>query len=198
MEEAIRHCIEELQAHLGLRIERIFGAQGGLICVLDRVDEAAEALAVKLSEWVPVALIDHFALRGLSRLGAASPLAEAETYFEQGQQPQNSGPSKLQLLALEKLEAAKVLAEREMHKPSLDLLMAAILAKAGDLAGLDKPIAASEAGVWIYSEALPNGLLNEAEANLLLRGIGLNQAEKLPTILFTGFMHDADLFIGLE
>jgi superfamily II DNA or RNA helicase len=194
-EEAIRHCIEELQVHLGLKIERIFGARGGLICVLDRVDEAAEALAVKLSERVPVALIDHFALQGLSRLGPASPLAEAETYYDQSQKPQNAGPSKLQLLAFEKLAAARVLAEREMHKSSLELLLSGILAKAGDLAGQDKPIAASEAGVWIYSEALPNGLLNEAEANLLLRGIGLNQAEKLPTVLFTGFMQDAEFFI---
>ena len=197
-EEAIRHCIEELQVHLGLRIERIFGAQGGLICVLDRVDEEAEALAVQLSEQVPVALIDHFALQGLSRLGAASPLAEAETYYDQAHQPQHAGPSKLQLLAVEKLEAARVLAEREMQKPALDLLVSAMLAKAGDLASLDKPIAASESGVWIFGEALPKGLLNEAEANLLMRGIGLNQAEKLPLELFTVFLQEADIFISSE
>ena len=197
-EEAIRHCIEKLQIHLGLRIERIFGAQGGLICVLDRVDEAAEALAVQLSEQIPVALIDHFALQGLSRLGSASPLAEAETYYDQDQQPQKSGPSKLQLLASENLEAARVLAEREMQKPSLELLVSAILAKAGDLAGLDKPITASEAGVWIYGEALPKGLLTDAEATLLMRGIGLNLAKKLPPELFNGFLQEADIFISSE
>jgi len=197
-EEAIRSCIEQLQAHLGLRIERIFGAKGGLICVLDRVDEEAEALAVQLSERIPVALIDHFALRGLSRLGAASPLAEAETYYDHDQLPPKSGPSKLQLLALEKLEAAGILAEREMQKSALDLLVAGILAKAGDLAGLDKPIAASEAGVWIYGEALPQNMLSEAEANLLMRGIGLNMSGKLPPELFAGFYQDADIFISSE
>ena len=142
--------------------------------MLDRVDEEAEALAVQLSEQIPVALIDHFALQGLSRLGAASPLAEAETYYNQAQQPEHSGPSKLQLMAVEKLEAARVLAEREMQKPALELVVSAMLAKAGDLAGLDKPIAASEAGVWLYGEALPQGLLIETEANLLMRGIGFN------------------------
>ena len=197
-EEAIRYCIEELQASLGLRIERILGARGGLICVLDRVDEEAEALAVKLSETVAVALIDRFALQGLGRLGAASPLVDAETYYDQSLQAPNSGPTKLQLLALEKLAAARMLAEREMHNSSLDLLVSAILAKAADRAGLAKPIAAAEAGVWIYSEALPKGLLNETEANLLMRGIALHQAQKLPPSLFTVFLEEAELFISSE
>jgi ERCC4-related helicase len=195
-ELAIRNCIESLQDHLGMRIERIFGARGGLIGVIDRVDEDAEILAVKLSEQIPVALIDHFALRGLSRLGAASPLAGAETYFDRHLQPLPPSPSRLQSLALEQLAAAKLLAERDMTKPALSLLLNAMLAKAGDLAGQNKPISENELGVWIYGEALSAGLLSESEANLLLRGASLNQAEHLPPPLFTTFFQEADTFIG--
>jgi hypothetical protein len=146
-EEAIRRCIEQLQKHFALRIERILGSGGGLICVLDRVDEEAEAVAVELSGTIPVALIDRYALQGLSRLGANSPLAGTETYYDQAEQPEEAGPSRLHLLAMEKLEAAGILAERQMTKPALDLLVIAVLAKAGDLAGLDTPISSTEIGV---------------------------------------------------
>jgi hypothetical protein len=95
-----------------------------------------------MSEKIPVALIDHFTLQGLSRLGAASPMAEAETYYDKTEEPPSSAPSKLHQLAMEKLEAAKVLEERQMVKPALELLVTAVLAKAGDLGGLNKPIAA--------------------------------------------------------
>jgi hypothetical protein len=111
------------------------------------VDEEAEAVAVELSGTIPVALIDRYALQGLSRLGANSPLAGTETYYDQAEQPEEAGPSRLHLLAMEKLEAAGILAERQMTKPALDLLVIAVLAKAGDLAGLDTPISSTEIGV---------------------------------------------------
>ena len=197
-EEAIRYTIEELQNHCGQRIERILGAQGGLVCVLDRVDEEVEQVAVRLSEQVPVALIDRFALQGLSRLGATSPFAEATVYYDQEEKPLESGPSPPHLLALEKLEAAQVLATKDMEKPALELLVSAILARAGDLAGLDKTVSATEAGVWIFGEALPQGVINEAEANLVMRGIGFAQAQTLPPEVFSNFLQDASLFIEME
>ncbi len=197
MEEVIRRCIEQLQKHLELRIERILGSQGGLICVLDRVDAEAEALAVALSETIPVALIDQYALQGLSRLGANSPLAEAETYYDHAAQP-DDGPSKLQLLAMEKLEAAEVLAERQMVKPSLELLVSAVLAKAGDLASLDKPVVPTEAGVWVYGEALPRGYLSNNDAALLMRTVSLNQADNVPSQLFADLLRDAEAFIDAD
>ena len=84
VEAQIRFCIEALQKELGPRIDRILGSRGGLICVIDRVDSEGERLAVELSGKVPVALIDHFALQGLNRLGASSPLADAQIVYTPG------------------------------------------------------------------------------------------------------------------
>lgn len=197
-EEAIRQCIEQLQDNFGMRIERILGSQGGLICVLDRIDDAAEQLAVELSNTVPVALLDRYALQGLNRLGAHSPLAGAQTYYDHDDQnahDTSSGPSRLQLLALEKLEAARLLARRNMAKSALDLLMNAMLARAGELAELDTPVHAAEAGVWVYGEALPRGVLQESDAALLMRAISLNQSGSLPSELFDDLLDDAAPFI---
>jgi hypothetical protein len=77
----------------------------------------------------------------------------------------------------------------------LYLLVGAVLARAGDLADLSKPLVEAEVGVWIYSEALPKALICAAEANLILRGLSLNQAEKLPPELLTDFFEAARRFV---
>lgn len=196
VEADIRFCIEELQKALGVRIERILGAQGGLICVLDRVDSQAESLAVDLSAKVPVALIDHFALQGLNRLGAASPVAGAHTYYSPDMQ--ETGVSRLSILATEKLEGARVLKAQGMQGPALELLVSAMLAKACDLAGLDTPKTPAEAGVWIYSEAMPGGFLTNDDAGLIMRAIGLGQSDNVPESLVADLMDDATFFVDPE
>lgn len=80
--EQVRGAILGLQAAFGPRIERILGAGGGLMAVLDRVDEADDAIADELAEAVPIALVDPRTLKSLNRLGGASPVAEADTLFE--------------------------------------------------------------------------------------------------------------------
>lgn len=196
LEKAITLCIEELQEALGSRIERILGSQGGLIVVLDRVDPEADRLAAALSEkTVPVALIDLIALNGLQRLGAASPVAETRTYYEAGQPPEAGGPSRLAHLASEKLKAARLLFDQQMTESALDLLLAALLAKAADRAGLESPLATGEAGVWLYGEALPQGLLSQEEGGLVMRGIGLAQSSSVPEPLLTALVEDVADFV---
>jgi hypothetical protein len=80
--EEVRRCIEVLQQDFGSRITRILGARGGLLVVLDQVDDADDARAAAISERVPVALIDTRTLRGLERLGEASPTHDAEALYE--------------------------------------------------------------------------------------------------------------------
>lgn len=194
IDEAIHHCIEVLQRQLGPRIERILGSGGGLICVLDRVDGESESLAVELSNKIPVALIDHYALCGLSRLGSASPLAEAETYFSHDQQRTPIGPSRLALIAEEKLNGARLLLEQRMARPATELLVSALMARVADRAGLASPPSASEAGVWIYGTALPQGVVTGEEAGLLMRAVALSQADNLPLDLAATLMSDAESF----
>ncbi len=198
MEKAIRHCIEELQKVLGTRIERILGAQGGLIAVLDRVDGEAESLAVELSATIPVALIDQISLKSLSRLGTASPLADAETYYEpDGNQP-GSGQSRLSVMATEKLNAAQVLVSQNLDNSALELLISALLARTADLAGLDTPPSPADVGVWVYSEAVPGGFITHEEASLIMRAIGLGQAATIPRDLLVTLLEDVTSFVDVN
>jgi superfamily II DNA or RNA helicase len=195
VEEKIRFCIEALQKELGSRIERILGSRGGLICVIDRVDSEGESLAVELSEKVPVALIDAFALKGLNRLGASSPLADAQIVYIPGDRPPETKPSGFAVQAVEKLEAARVLFDQNMGSTAVELLVLAPLAKAADLAGLEGVKTPVEAGVWIYSEALPKGLLTNDDAVLMMRAISLNQADSIPQDLIEGLLNDVTSFV---
>ena len=70
----ITQCVISLQQTLGSRIERILGASGGLLVIIDRVDEETEAFASRLSldSQIPVALIDPLSLNSLRRLGIVS------------------------------------------------------------------------------------------------------------------------------
>jgi len=196
LEREITACVEEVQRAFGVRIERILGAGGGLLVVLDRVDAAADALAARLSHSVPVALVDRLTLNGLARLGAASPVAGARTYFDGEQAGASGGQSRLALLAAEKLRAAAVLLEQGLGAGAQELLLSALLAAAADRAGQDEPVNPREAGVWLYGEALPKGYLAEQEAALLLRGIGLAQSPSVPLEMLRALALDAETFLA--
>jgi len=193
--EAIRFCIAELQQHLGPRIERILGAKGGLIVVLDQVDSGAESLAVELSATIPVAIIDLISLNGLNRLGASSPLAEAQTYYEP-KEAEESGPTRLATLAQEKLKAARVLIEQNMANTALELLLAALMAKAADMAELDDIPSSETSAVWLFSDAVPKGILTNTEAALIMQVMGLSKGSSIPEELMATIIQDATDFIA--
>ena len=189
LDEAMRDTIKGLQEAFGPRIERIFGSQGSLIAVIDRIDGEAEQVAIRLSEKVPVALIDLMTLSSLNRLGAASPLAQVQTYYDvKTDKPAVSGPSRLAAMAEEKFNGAKLLVGQGLHTSALELLLSAQLAAAADRAGLDVPKTAAEAGVWVYGEAVPKGLLTQDEAGLIMQAVGLSQAPTVPETLVDQLM----------
>lgn len=196
VEEALTFCIEELQKAFGARIERILGSGGGLLAVLDHVDGEADSVAIRLSDIVPVALIDHRTLKGLNRLGAASPLAESQTYYDASKDGNAGGVSRLTTLAAEKLKAARLLLEQNMVDSALDLLVAALLAAASGRAELDSPVTLQEAGVWVYGEAIPKGILSQENAGLIMRGISLAQSQAVPENLITALADDAEGFVN--
>jgi len=196
VEEAITWCIEEMQRAFGLRIERIFGSGGGLLAVLDRVAGEDEQIAIRLSERVPVALLDRFAVNGLARLGAASPLAGAHAYYDAAERTAMAGPSRLAIRAGEKLRAARLLIDQQMAESATELLLAALLAAAGDRAGLDAPIEPRQAGVWLYGEALPGQVLTMEEGALLMRAVSLAQGGAVPEEMVRTLARDAEIFIG--
>lgn len=196
LEEAITHCIEELQRIFGTRIERILGSGGGLLAVLDHVDIEADQVAERLSQQIPVALIDRLALKGLQRLGEGSPLAQVRSYFEPAAASAVSGPSRLKRQATEALQAARVLLHQQMHNSALDLIVSALLGASADRAGREAPLSRSEVGVWVFAEALPQGLLNQNEAGLLMRALSFSQGHEVPETLMQELIEDAVQFVA--
>ena len=195
LEEAITHCIETLQGSFGPRIERIIGAKGGLLAVLDVVDAAADEIAAKLSAGrVPVALIDLRTLNSLSRLGAGSPIETEKTYYLATKNNAENKASRMATLALEKFQAAGLLVEQKLYSSALELLLSALLTAASDRAGLEATVPAAEAGIWLYGEAIPRGLLTQPEVDLISKALSLNHCPTVPESMMTDLLRDAEGF----
>lgn len=195
VEAALQHTIERIQAAFSGRIQRILGAGGGLLVVLDRLDAETDEIARQLSTDVPVAAIDPLSLAGMERLGVSSSLSEIHvsgTAAEPAQQP----GARLTAQAREKLRASGVLLEQDCPAAAVELLGSALLAAAGGRAGLDTAPAANQAAVWIYGEALPQGLIDAAQAALIMRALGLAQAASVPVELVQSLFDEAAPFVG--
>jgi len=208
LDEAVRDCVIGLQQHFGPRITRILAqrsrevglaiGRGGLLVVLDQVNDKDDAIADGLSERVPVALIDRRTLASLSRLGDASPVAEAESvYAVDGTDAAAESEPLLLRKAREGLEAARLLIQQRCPGPALDLMLSALLASAALRAGQADPPNPSRAGIWLYGEVLPAGLLQHQDAALLMRAIALGQgADAVPDSMLTALADDAAVFIA--
>lgn len=196
--EAVRGAIVELQRAFGTRIERILGAGGGLLVVLDRVEESDDRRVAGISEAVPVALIDPRTLKGLDRLGSASPLAGADALFETASGPEaGSEPQQLRV-AREKLQAARLLIEQSCLGPAVDLLSGALLTAAAHLAGAAYPPEPKQAAVWVFGELVPKGVIDPTQAAIIARALALGQGTgDLPEALVRDLLRDAEGFPGL-
>jgi superfamily II DNA or RNA helicase len=197
MEEGIRHAIEAAQNAFGTRIERILGSGGGLLVVLDRVDAEADRLAAEISGQIPVALIDPRTLSGLRRLGDASPIARARPLVEPSEDRSRPQQPRLLSRAREKLQGAEILIQQACPAPAMDLLLGALLACAAVRAEQESPPTPQQAGIWLYSEALPKGILTQEEAGLLMRALALSQgAEAIPDALLRDLAADIARFVA--
>ena len=197
LEQEITRCIEQLQKEFGPRIERILGAGGGLMVVLDAVDQQADELAERLSETVPVAMIDQRTLKGLERLGAGSPAASAEVLYSAGEAGEPvAGDRRLFRLAEEKLRAASILVEQHCSEGAVELLVSSLLAAASGRAGLESAVSAELAGVWLWEKAVPAGFVDQDEAALIMRAMALAQAPSIPDNLLRQLLDDVDVFVN--
>ncbi len=196
-EQELTVCIEELQQQFGLRIERILGVDGGLLTVLDQVTAEDDKIIEKLSETIPVAIIDMRTLAGLARLGSGSPVAGQQILYNGAEhKTAEPGQSVLQILAAEKLKAATVLIDQNCFSVALDLLLSALLIKASDQADLTAAVIPQDAGVWLYSEALPKGFLTQDDAALIMRALALAQSPSVPENMVNDLCLDVELFVS--
>lgn len=196
LEEAVRTTLLLIQQDFGPRIERILGARGGLLVVLDQVDEAADLAARDRSEPSPVALIDRRTLISLQRLGATSPAIETETLFDATVAPAPTPP-----LPPASPGTGKASGHRGPHRPILSWPRRRTHSRRPPLhrrpggwpgAGAEPP-----AGWHLaLGEALPQGLLTQEQAALLMRAIARGQAgDQLPAHLLRPLAEDASRFL---
>lgn len=192
---AIRRCIEDIQNAFGSRVERILGSGGGLLVVMVPIESGDERTAEALSDAVPVALIEPRTLAGLQRLGAASPVGETHTLFDAGAEAQRPRASPLLRLAQEKLQSAEVLIEQKHAAGAVELLSSAMLSAAAGKADLSQAPNRDQAAVWVYSQAVPKGVLLPEQAGTVMRALSLSQAPEVPESLLFEVLEDARMLV---
>jgi hypothetical protein len=193
----LHQLIETIQQVFNTRIERILGTGGGLLVVVDQVNDGDEQAAQDLSQHeLPVAVIDTRTFRSLKRLGVASPVAETRTLFESeqtAQQPENP----LLKLSQEKLHSAEVLLQQGCTVGVMDLLASALLQKVAGLNDQTQAPTIDASSVWLYTEIVPAQILTQEQASILVRIISLSQSPTVPEVLIEQSLTDAKLLFSV-
>jgi hypothetical protein len=78
---------------------------------------------------------------------------------------------------------------------ALDLLNNTLLTTATARGGQSRVPKAEQAGVWLFSEDLPQDWLDEAQAALIMRGLSLSQASELSDALMASLLEDSREFV---
>jgi len=190
---ALNQGIATLQDRFGQRIEQILAKGRGLLVVLDTVTPADEQFTDQLALPVSVALIDRHTLKQLQRLGVDSPLHDAEPVpTELGTPAENPWLTQ----ASKNLHAARLLLEQEMDAGVLELLCGATAALITNIADLPQRMPVEQIGVWLYSEALPRELVNDAQATRISRMLGLRAAPQIPLSLLQQVYQDTEQMLA--
>lgn len=189
----INALIVQLQSAFTPRIQRIMGANGGLLVVLEQCTEADEQLAESLSQAdVPVAVIAAQALRSLQRLGL-SPVGEREL-LPVIETAATANP--LIKVATDKLQAAEILMQQNCSAGVLDLLASGMLTATAVLAGLTHLPAPESISVWLYTDILPQQTLTAEHVAAIVRVMALSQSPEVPDQLLEQCLYDARQLIA--
>lgn len=195
-ESRLRQLIEAIQNIFNPRVEQILGSGGGLLVVLNHLENADERLAEELSQAeVPVAVIDVRTVRSLKRLGAASPISQTRALFETAE-PVNKPENPLLKAARQKFNSAEVLFQQQCTAGVMDLLASALLSTVAGLAGQSTAPAPESAAVWLYSEIVPGQILTTEQAGTLIRILSLSQAPEVPEALIEQSIADVRILFS--
>ncbi len=189
----ISALIVQLQTAFTPRIQRIMGANGGLLVVLEHCTQEDEQLAETLSQAdVPVAVIAAQALRSLQRLGL-SPVSEHELLPVV---ETVAAVNPLIKVATNKLQAAEILMQQHCTAGVLDLLATSMLTATAVLAGQTHTPAPESTSVWLYTDILPQQLLTAEQVAAVVRVMALSQSPQVPDHLLEQCMQDARQLIA--
>ena len=196
-ESRLRQLIEEIQNVFSNRLERILGSGGGLLVVVNPMNDVDEQVAEDLSQSeLPIAVIDSRTLRSLQRLGTASPVAETRVIFESAESEEKPENPLLEA-ARQKLNSAEVLLQQGCTAGVMDLLASAIVLKVAGLNGQTQPPALDSAVVWLYSEIVPAQVLTPEQAGTMVRIISLSQSPEVPDALVEQSFVDVNLLFSV-
>ena len=90
-----------------------------------------------------------------------------------------------------KMRAAEVLLTQDCVQEGLSLATTAMLASVALRAGLEEPPERSEAAVWLYSDAVPRGIVCGEDAASITRAMALASAPSVPEGLVQEVLSDA-------
>ncbi len=123
-------------------------------------------------------------------------MGETKVYYEvaQGNLPEQGSP--LLGLAKEKLKAAEVLVEQKCLSGAMELLSSAMLSATAGKANLHQLPSPEQTSVWLYSEAMPQGIVTADQATVLVRALSLSNASQVPTNLVYEVLEDARMMVG--
>ena len=196
-DEAVNDCIAKIQQNLGGRLEKITASEGGFLVVVNILDDKDEDLAQSLSQEIPVAIIDHRTMNSLLRLGKGSPVANAATLFDSSEmEPAKAIESPLLELSRRKLKSAEILIEQQCYSDAMGLLGASMLNWIAGNAGLNQAPASDQASVWLYGDAMSQGVVNHDQIMAILRAMSLSQAQSIPETLLYEVLEDARLLVN--
>jgi hypothetical protein len=189
-ETRMQRCIQELQRALGSRIERFLATTGGLLVVVDQVDATVEEAVNRYASSLPVAALDARTVASLERLGPTGPLGARVQEVASTPLPTEED-SPLGSVVRRKMKAAETLIEQGCVEEGVELLTHAMLAEAAKRAGRLEPLSRREAPVWMFTEAVPQGLMSTDEATALTRALCLAEATSVPSSLVMTVLGDA-------
>ncbi len=191
----ISSLITKIQTAFSPRIERVLVSGGGLLVVVDRVEQNDDRIAQELSETeLPVVVIDARTLNSLQRLGASSPVAEAKIIIEEDKQQDDINP--LVKIAQDKLHSAEILVNQQYYAGVMDILATTMLTVATYVSDQQQLPALEKATVWLYSDVLPKQLMTVEQVGAIVRVISLSQNVDVPDVLIEQALSDTQALVA--
>ena len=193
---ATRALISKIQTSFNQRIERILASGGGLLVVVNQADQNDDGLAQELSiAELPVVVIEAKTLANLQRLGAASPVVDAQVIYEAEdslQKPINP----LIKLAHDKLRSAEVLVAQQCYAGVMEILASTTLTIATIASEQQQVPSLDKATVWLYSDVLPQQRMTAEQIATIVRVIALSQNIDVPDVLIEQSLRDTQLLLA--
>ncbi|OIP44631.1 MAG: hypothetical protein AUK47_00665 [Deltaproteobacteria bacterium CG2_30_63_29] len=175
-----------LQAALGPRLQRVLAALGGIIAVVDQVEDDMESKIDSLPG-PAVALMDLRTLLSLQKL--RTPLAGVELLHTETTPP----PSPRDLLvarASQKLTAAEALLHNALETEGIELLSTAMCMVMAARIGADDIPPPLQRAPWLYTTVAQHDVAPEQVA-IVGRALGLAMVPAVPSALVSMVLDDA-------